>query len=49
MPLKRFAPVVAAYYDPKDETKIAEILTERLPMENRQHDPVERFMRRIRF
>lgn len=49
MPMKRFAPMAAMYYDPKDEAKIVAILSDKLPMENRQFDVVDRFMRRIRF
>lgn len=49
MPMKRFAPQVTVYYDPKDEEKIVTLLAERLPMEDRQRDAVEKFMRRIRF
>jgi hypothetical protein len=49
IPLKRFAPLVAAYFELKDENKIVSILSNYLPMENREHDMVDRFMRRIRF
>jgi hypothetical protein len=49
MPLKRFAPLVTIYYDPKDEENIVGLLSDRLPMEERQKDAVERLMWRIRF
>jgi hypothetical protein len=49
MPLKRFMPLITIYYAPQDEAKIIELLGERLPMERRQADMIERFMRRIRF
>lgn len=49
LPLRRFSPLTAVYYDPKDEDKILSILTARLPLEERQHDPIDRLMRRIGF
>lgn len=49
MPLKRFAPLRAMYFDPKQEDQIASILTLRLPFEERTHDAVDRLMNRIRF
>lgn len=49
MPLKRFAPLTTIYYDPADEDKIVALLTDRLPVEDRPHDAVDRFMRRIRY
>ncbi|HEY1063702.1 MAG TPA: hypothetical protein VGE30_00195 [Candidatus Saccharimonadales bacterium] len=48
-PLKRFAPLTTIYYDPNDEAKIVDLLSDRLPMEERKHDPIERLMWRIRF
>jgi hypothetical protein len=47
-PLKRLMPPLSAYFDPKDEKKITEVLGEYLPYENRQLDSIERLARRLR-
>jgi len=49
LPLKRFKPALSIYYDQKDQKKIINILSERLPHEDRHADVVDRFMHRIRF
>lgn len=49
MPLKRFMPVLTVYYAPDDEQKIVQLLSMRLPMENRGKDIIDRFLHRIRF
>lgn len=49
MPMKRFMPTLSIYYDPQDEEKIIGALSQHLPMEQRDHDLVEKLMRRIRF
>lgn len=49
MPLKRFMPSLTIYYDPKDEDSILGTLSNYLPFEEREHDVVDRFMKRIRF
>lgn len=49
MPLKRFAPLTTIYYAPEDEDKIIDVLTQRLPFEERKADAVDNLMRRIRF
>lgn len=49
MPLQRFMPAISIYYDPQDEDRIVEVLSAYLPFEDRGHDPIERFMRKIRF
>lgn len=49
LPLRRFAPGLTIYLSPQDEQAVADILAERLPREDRSHDPVDRLMRRIRF
>lgn len=49
MPLKRFAPPLAIYYDPADEERITEVLAAHLPLENHKHDAVDKLMKRIRF
>lgn len=49
MPLKRFAPIISLYYAPEDEERITTLLAKTLPFEERTHDPVDKFMQRIRF
>lgn len=49
MPLKRFGQLTTIYYDPQDEDAIVNLLAARLPMEQRDHDAIDRFMKRIRF
>jgi hypothetical protein len=49
MPLRRLMPLLTIYYDPADEDKIVNALADMLPHEDRQHDMVERLMRRLRF
>lgn len=49
VPLKRFGQLTTIYFDPADEEKIVSLLSARLPIENRQHDVVDKFMKRIRF
>jgi len=49
MPLKRFMMSITLYFDPNDEEKILNVLSRVLPVENRGHDPVDRFMRKVRF
>jgi hypothetical protein len=49
MPMKRFMPGLSLYYDQKDQQKIADILAQRLPLEDRHVDTIDRFMHRIRF
>jgi len=49
LPLKRFGQLVTIYYDPNDEDAIVDLLGDRLPMEPRQHDAVDRLMKKIRF
>ena len=48
-PLKRFAPAMAMYFSVEDEDAIIEVLSNYLPHEERQHDLVEKLMRKIRF
>jgi hypothetical protein len=48
-PLKRFQPLITIYYDPRDEGAIVDLLSDRLPMEDRRQDALERLMWRIRF
>jgi len=49
MPLKRFMPPLTVYFDPDDGQKIVNLLSEFLPVENRQLDMVDRLMHRLRF
>ena len=49
MPLRRFMPIVSIYFDPNDGEKIVDILSQFLPIEDRQPDAVDRLMHRIRF
>ena len=49
MPLKRFMPMLTIYYDPGDEQKIVDVLTQHLPEENHQPDSVDRLMHKVRF
>lgn len=49
MPLRRFMPILTVYYSPEDEQRIVQLLSLRLPMENRGRDVIDRFLHRIRF
>jgi hypothetical protein len=49
LPLKRFGFLTTVYYDPQDEDAIINIISQHLPLEPRSADPVDRFMKRIRF
>lgn len=49
MPLRRFMPNLTIYYAPDDEDKILNVLSQYLPFEDRQHDMVDRFLRKVRF
>lgn len=49
MPLKRFAPLTTIYYAPEDEPKIINILTDRLPFEERKDAVIDSLMKRVRF
>jgi hypothetical protein len=49
MPMKRLRPPVSVYYAVEDEERIAEVLTQFLPMQMRQADVVDKLARGIRF
>jgi hypothetical protein len=49
LPLKRFMPPISMYYDPQDEAKISQVLSDYLPFVEGHKDVVDQFMRRIRF
>jgi hypothetical protein len=46
---KRFTPPISIYFDPADEEKITAILGERLPLDERQPDSIDRLSHRLRF
>lgn len=48
-PIKRFMPPLTIYFDPDDGEKIFDTLASHLPHVEREQDPIDRFMRRIRF
>jgi hypothetical protein len=48
-PIKRFLPPLTIYFAPDDGEKIFDTLASHLPHEEREQDPVERLMRKIRF
>ena len=47
-PLKRFMPPVSAYFEPGDEKKVADAISNFLPYEERKLDAVDRLSRRLR-
>ncbi len=49
LPLKRFMPRLSLFYDPADEEKIVDILSDRLPYEEHKIDQIERLSRYLRF
>ena len=49
MPLKRFMPILSLYFEENEGSKIVEALANTLPLENRQPDPVDRLMHKIKF
>jgi len=49
VPMKRFGQLLTIYFDPNDEPAITDMLADRLPLEVREHDMLDRFMKRIRF
>lgn len=48
LPLKRFMPPISAYFDPKDEQKIIDIIGDHLPYEERGPDKMDVISRRLR-
>lgn len=48
-PMKRFGQILTLYFPPELEDQVSDILADRLPYEDHQHDPLESLMRRIRF
>ena len=49
LPLKRFGFLTTVYLDPNDEERVLNLVSDYLPLEPRDHDMVDRFMKRIRF
>lgn len=49
LPLKRFMPGVSMYYPPEQEEKIVTVIANYLPHEEREPDPLDRLMRKMRF
>lgn len=49
MPLKRFMPPLVIHYDPNDEDKIANTLSNYLPYEEHKPDIVDSISRRLKF
>lgn len=49
VPLKRFLPMLTVYYPVSKEGKIVDALNNRLPLDNRGHDILERFLRKIHY
>lgn len=49
MPLKRIVPPVSIYFPPEQGDQIFEILAAYLPHEDREHDPLDKLMRRLHF
>lgn len=49
MPMKRFMPGLTIYFAPEDADRIADVLSEFLPFENKTQDPIDRLMHRLRF
>jgi hypothetical protein len=48
-PLKRFGTLTTIYYDPQDEARIVDAISQRLPHEEHRLDAIDGMMRRIRF
>ena len=48
-PLKRFGTLTTIYYDPQDEARIIDAISQRLPHEEHRADAIDGMMRRIRF
>lgn len=49
MPMKRFMPIITIYFEPNDQQKIIDVLSNYLPMENRQMDTFDKLMHQLRF
>lgn len=49
LPLKRLVPPISLYFPPEQEQEIVETLADYLPHEDRDHDAIDRLMRRLHF
>lgn len=49
LPLKRFMPPVSIYFPPEQEDQIVELIADYLPHEDRDHDPIDKLMKRLHF
>ncbi len=49
LPMKRFMPAISIYYDPQDEERIVQTLSDYLPVDAQKRDAVDALMRKIRF
>lgn len=49
LPLKRFMPPISIYFPPEEGEKIVSLLSDYLPHEDRDHDPIDRLMKRMHF
>ncbi len=49
MPLERFRPGLSIYFAPQDGPKIVDVLSQVLPVESRELDPLDRLMHKVRF
>ena len=48
-PLQRFMPPLSIYYEPSDEDKIIDVISNYLPFSEAKLDAVDSLMRRVRF
>lgn len=49
VPLKRLMPSISIYFPPEQEEQIVSLLADYLPHEDRDHDPIDRLMKRMHF
>ncbi len=49
LPLKRFSLLTTVYYDPADESKITDIVSQYLPIQEKSRDIIDELMWKIRF
>lgn len=49
IPHKRLKPAVSLYFSPDDAQKIFDVISEHLPFEKREQDPIDKFLHKIRF
>lgn len=49
LPQKRWAMPLTLYFEPKDGQKIFDVLSSYIPFEERDKDPIDKFLQKIRF